>query len=101
MIVSVFSVLDTKAGAFGVPWFALNDNVAIRQFSDNAGDARQDNPWYRHPEDYTLYCVGQFNDATAELISAPPRALVTASALRSLNSEKALNLNGDNMAPVN
>ena len=40
MKVKVYSVRDEKANSFGQPFFAVNDNIARRMFSDLVEDPK-------------------------------------------------------------
>lgn len=82
MILNVYSVFDAKLAVFGKPWYGLNDAGAIREFSDAVNDgSNPNNQWHRHPEDFSLYHLGAFDDQTGELMSDKPKSLVTASAM--------------------
>lgn len=66
----IFSVYDEAAGAYLVPFFLPNENMAIRTFRDcarNPGHA-----FCANPADYTLFLIGEFNDATGELVPVMP-----------------------------
>lgn len=39
--------------------------MAIRQFSDYVND--KNHPWGKHPEDYTLMSIGEYDDESAEI----------------------------------
>nr|QJB19101.1 MAG: nonstructural protein [Microvirus sp.] len=80
----VFSVLDAKVGAFARPYFAPSKAAAIRAFGDVARDPAHEVG--RHPEDYTLYHVGLFDELTGQLENGIHDALVTASACKELAS---------------
>lgn len=60
MLLRCFAVWDVKAEAFMRPFFAVTAGSAIRGFSDavNAPDSEI----AKHPEDYTLFEVGTFDD---------------------------------------
>lgn len=74
MIMEIFSVFDSKAAAFMKPFFAHNTAMAERAFSDEA--ATPGSPVAKHPEDYTLYHVGSFDDTTALITTfAQPKNL--------------------------
>lgn len=79
----VYSVLDTKVGTFAQPFFQMTDAAMIRSFSDAVNDERRGEMWYKHPEDFSLYQVGVFDDQTGELMPVQLRNVVTASALAS------------------
>jgi len=70
MTINMYSVYDSKAKAYALPWFADNHEVAIRAFSTKIN--RKDNELSMHPEDYTLFCVGSFDTQTAELTPLVP-----------------------------
>jgi len=60
MIHEIFSVYDSKAGAYTQPFYAVNRRVAIRMFSELANDPNH--AFGMHPEDFTLFELGSFND---------------------------------------
>lgn len=64
MIYNVFSVFDEKADAFLPPFILPNANMAKRVFSDCVNsDTHQ---FGLNPMDYTLFELGQFNDANGQ-----------------------------------
>lgn len=60
MIQGIYSVKDLKAGAFAPPFFQPRDEAAMRAFADAVTDG--DSMLRRHPEDYVLYCLGEYDD---------------------------------------
>lgn len=76
MISSVFSVFDTKAAFFAVPFVMQREQMAIRAFSDLVNDPNTS--VNKHPEDYALYVVGMFDDSTGVIEAVQPKCLVTA-----------------------
>lgn len=56
----VYTIHDTKAVTYNQPFFALNHAVAKRLVSDVVSDVNT--PFGRHPADYRVYCIGQFDD---------------------------------------
>lgn len=68
MIMKMYSVYDSKAVAFLPPFFMHTDNVAKRTFSDCANDVNH--MFSKHPEDYTLFCLGTFDDSNAVITVA-------------------------------
>lgn len=104
MIMKMYSVFDSKLAVFGRPWFSQRDAAAIREFSDAVNDgSNPNNQWFRHPEDFSLFSIGEFDDENAELIPQNPVNLVTASALKQLDVFKELPVLNDvkEKAPVN
>jgi hypothetical protein len=65
MFKSVYSVYDNKAKLFGQPFYAINHHVAIRDFAYAANTP--DNEIGRHPTDYSLFCIGDYDDSTGIL----------------------------------
>lgn len=61
MIYYSYSIKDTKAGAFGIPFFAQNDDLAKRQFmlAIRQGGAAMMNAF---PADFELWKNGIFTD---------------------------------------
>ena len=60
MISNIYAVYDTKADAFLSPFFTHNNALAIRSFSDSANDPSTN--LHRHPLDFALYHLGDFDD---------------------------------------
>lgn len=79
MILRVFSVFDAKLAAYNVPFFARTEADAIRSFGDLVVDPRS--RVAQHKEDYSLYCVGTFDDDTGLLVPTSPVCLMTASSI--------------------
>jgi len=65
MILKVYSVYDSKAECFGTPFFMGTRGMAIRAFSDLAGDFKSNVS--RHPEDYSLFEIGEFDDSKGSI----------------------------------
>lgn len=63
----VYSVFDSKAEAYTLPFFADTAGVATRMFMDATGDANSN--FCKYPEDYTLFEIGEFEERTGELIA--------------------------------
>lgn len=82
MIQKVYSVFDSKLAAFGRPWFSMRDASAIREFSDAVNDSSNPlNQWNKHPEDFHLFVIGQFDDQLGVLMPETPVSIVTAASL--------------------
>lgn len=68
MKIQMFAVYDQKAGAFLPPWNLPTKAMAARTFSDCANDPNH--AFGKHPSDYTLFHVGEFDDGTAKIEGA-------------------------------
>ncbi|WNK12698.1 MAG: nonstructural protein [Microvirus sp.] len=62
MILKMYSVYDNKAQAYLAPFCCVNNMVALRMFGDSAGDANH--MFNRHPLDYHLFEMGEFDDVS-------------------------------------
>ena len=63
----LYSIKDTKVG-FMNPFVSNNDGVAIRTFTNGANEPEK-NAINTNPEDKELWCLGEFDDQTGELVS--------------------------------
>lgn len=58
------TVKDRAADAYGRPMFVPSVGVAIRSFSDEVNRDDPENQLNRHPDDFDLYELGEFDDNT-------------------------------------
>lgn len=79
MKMHLFSIFDSKAASFNVPFAAPTFGVAERNFKTEIESP--DSMLHKYPEDYILYVVGEYDTDTGVLTQRPPEAIVTASAL--------------------
>jgi len=63
VIVQVFAIYDSKAKAFNTPFFMPNKAMATRYFANGANDATLQ--LCKNSEDFTLFHLGEWDDATA------------------------------------
>lgn len=79
MIMYMCAVRDQKADVYGRPFFVQTEGVAIRNFSDEVLKDDENNPLNKHPEDFSLYTVGTYNDADGSLMGMnAPKLLIMA-----------------------
>jgi len=64
MIHNVFTIYDAKAEAYLPPFILPKISMAKRTFSDCVNSS--DHQFGAHPEDYTLFTIGTFDDETAQ-----------------------------------
>lgn len=77
MNMNMYSVRDVKTDTYSFPFQAPTNSAAIRSFGDLVGD--EGNLVHRHPEDYSLYYVGAFDNVTGlPEYDAPPSFLENA-----------------------
>lgn len=65
----LYSVFDKKSGLYSIPFGAENDVIARRAFFRSA---RADSDLAVFPEDFDLYCLGDFNTQSGALSSDLP-----------------------------
>jgi predicted pyridoxine 5'-phosphate oxidase superfamily flavin-nucleotide-binding protein len=64
----VYSLFDVKIGAYNRPLFYRTDGEALRAFMDAL---EKDEGLKRHPEDYVMFVLGSFDDATGAFDCVP------------------------------
>lgn len=67
MKLNIFSVYDEKAQAYNTPFFQAHIGQAIRSFSDLVSDTKT--TLNKHPEDYSLYHIGDYDDTNGKIVS--------------------------------
>lgn len=68
------AVRDRMLAGFSQPMFFATSAAAERAFKDELN--RQDGPFYKHPEDFELFELGEFDDQTGMIVCLEqPRAL--------------------------
>ena len=71
---NVYSIRDRCSAVYDRPWVAHSDAAAIRSFTDIATD--KEHPIGRHPEDFTLFRIGTWDEALGELKGEPAEKVV-------------------------
>ena len=65
MKLNAYTIYDVASGTYTRPFFCQADGQAVREFKDLA--TNEEHPIGAHPEDYTLFRVGDFNERTGTL----------------------------------
>jgi len=65
MIHLVFTVYDTKAELYLPPFYNQTKGQAVRAFQDTTNT--KDHQFNRHPEDFTLFYLGTYDDCTTHM----------------------------------
>ena len=76
MIIGMFCVVDAKTGVYSHPFYEVTRGSAVRAFTDTVHT--KDHPFNRHPEDYSLCYLGQYDDSNATIVSGVPEIIATA-----------------------
>ena len=66
MIFKMFGIFDEKAKAYKPPFFLPEEGQAVRAFGDAANNKELDVG--RHPSDFSLWCLGTFDDNSGEVV---------------------------------
>lgn len=74
MITQVCAMYDSKARAFAPPFTVVHLDIALRVFTDVAN--MPNHQCSKHPEDFSLFHLGNFNDETAEFKLLPQPAVL-------------------------
>lgn len=72
MKLKMFAVFDVKAAAYLAPFFLPTVGQAVRAFADASNDPST--MFAKHPEDYTLFHVGEFDDSSGDCAPVVPHA---------------------------
>lgn len=70
-VLQVVSVYDSVAEIYSPPIYTATKGSAIRSFQDLVGEPKS--PYYAHPEHYSLFLMGSFDqlEGCFELLAAP------------------------------
>lgn len=66
MLHGMFTIYDSAAKSYTIPFYAPTTEVAVRMFT--VGVRKDGTPYNEHPSDFTLFHVGEFADEDAEII---------------------------------
>ncbi len=69
MIHKIFTIYDTQAKAYHIPFYMHQVGMAVRVFHDMANDP--EHQFGKHPEDYSLYQIGVYDDEDGSTHSMP------------------------------
>jgi len=67
----LYTIRDQVAGFFINPYCAANDGVAKRMFISSLSDS------FPHRSDFSLHCIGTFNDETGQLTAENPHLVLS------------------------
>lgn len=70
----IIVVKDRAVDAYGSPIFVRATGEATRSFVDEVNN--EQSAMYKHPEDYDLYLVGEYDERTAAITSEPTPVLL-------------------------
>jgi hypothetical protein len=95
MRLNMYSIYDRASGVYDRPWCAHSDEMAMRMFGDQATGA--DTYIGKHPEDFTLFRVGTWDDNKGQIVGEAPEKVVNGveivAATQKVNGEAHKELN--------
>jgi len=68
----IFTVRDRAIDAYGQPFYATSVGGAVRSFSDEINRPADNNQLAKHPEDFDLFLLGEYDDQTGEFDTTRP-----------------------------
>ncbi|WNK14942.1 MAG: nonstructural protein [Microvirus sp.] len=72
----ILSVRDSKAEIFGRPFFTNTLGTAIRSFDDEVNRHTEGNIMAEHPEDFSLWHLGSFEDNDGTFAPMVPKLIL-------------------------
>lgn len=78
----VIAIRDQKANNFTQPFTAPSIGIALRSWGDQINDPKNaELDQARHPEDFAMWHIGEYDDNTGEMIPCKPVQLAVAASL--------------------
>lgn len=71
---TICTIHDTKAEVWGEPFYVMSNGQAVRAFADAARG--NDTDIGKHPEDYNLYKIGEWDERTGAILAIEPVHLI-------------------------
>ena len=75
MMMNAYSIYDSKVGQYGLPFFSHHHALALRIVVEAAND--ENTNLSKYPNDYVLFCIGNYDDSNGVLQSNPPKISVS------------------------
>lgn len=60
----VIAVFDKAIDAFNRPMFVPAVGLAVRSFQDEIAREAPDNPMFAHPQDFSLFLLGEYDESS-------------------------------------
>ena len=78
MKMTICSVFDSAAATYGRPFFVPSRQVGIRTFTDEVNREDEQSNLYLHPDDFSLFVIGEFDDQSGVFDTHAPEVLIRA-----------------------
>jgi len=69
------AIRDRAADVYNTPAFVPSLGVAIRSFSDEVNRVDNNNQLNKHPEDFDLFYLGEYDDSSGEFEAVRPQQI--------------------------
>lgn len=76
MKLTIYTIFDSAAGLYMRPFYGPSDEAARRSFKDIATD--KEHEVGQHPEDYSLFRIGTYEDTDAKIVILDRECISTA-----------------------
>lgn len=86
MKLNVYSIHDAAAGSFLRPMFMHADGQATRAFMDEVN--KKDSLMYAHPDQFTLFRIGEFDDNSGAMTPCHPVSLGNGATYKEMEDNK-------------
>jgi len=68
----ILAIRDRAIDSYGQPFYSASVGGAVRSFADEINRAADSNQLNKHPEDFDLFLLGEFDDQTGEFDTTRP-----------------------------
>lgn len=75
-MLKIYAVKDNAVDAFSQPFYSPTNGSALRAFADHVNE--KGTPANKHARDFSLYCIGTFDEHTGSITGTTPERLGTA-----------------------
>jgi hypothetical protein len=75
MKIYVCAVFDSALQAFANPIFVPSTGLAVRSFTDEVNRSDSSNPMNKHPSDFEIYSIAEYDDSTGLFLNNEPSLL--------------------------
>ena len=91
----VYSIYDSAMQNFKVPFFMINQAVAIRTFTNLVEDSNNVDI-HNHPQEFSLFHIGKYDALTGKIESIQPTCVYSGNeAVIQINENKKYQLKGN------
>lgn len=87
MNLNFYAIYDKATNAYMRPFVLQSDGQALRMFTDEA--VKADSDISKHPEDYSIFRIGSWDDNTGEILACEPKCIGRAHELAAKTRERS------------